>query len=135
MGKKAVVGIVDFKGEIILGKKKDTGGFLSGKWHIPGETLENGEDFESGLLRGMKEEIGVDIVVLRYLASYKTLKGTDVRWYECRLKNASDYDNINAGSDLECVVWAPKARVMESFGDLKEIVSLWPDEVKGYFGL
>ena len=126
--RRAVAAIVTHKGKILVGKKReDSEGTLSGRWHIPGETLRLGEADERGLIRGIVEEAGIEIKPGRYLGSHKTPKGTIVNWYECE----SLTQNITAGSDLEGIMWVP-------FGEVaalchKNAVSLWPREVLEYF--
>lgn len=126
--RKAVVALVNYNGNILLGKKLDGAeGFLSGRWHIPGETLEKGETDEEGLLRGIMEEAGIEIGILKYLASHRTPKNTLVKWYECE---ALTYD-IRAGSDLSEVRWVPKSRVIEMCNDGAK--TLWPKQIQEYF--
>ena len=129
--KAAVAAIVeDNKGNVLLGKKlKDSEGLLEGKWHIPGETLEGGESDEEGLKRGILEEAGIEIDVLRYIDSHRTPKNTLVRWYECEAKT---YD-IKAGSDLEKVQWVQKKDVKKRCD--YESRKLWPKEIQGYFNV
>lgn len=126
--RKAVVALINYDGNILLGKKLDGAeGFLSGKWHIPGETLENGETDEEGLIRGIMEEAGIEIKVSKYLASHRTPKHTLVKWYECE---ALTY-NIRAGSDLSGVRWVPKSEVIGMCNDRAK--TLWPQQIQEYF--
>ena len=61
--KRAVVALVEHEGKILLGKKRqDSEGFFAGKWHIPGETMEDDETDEEALIRGMREEAGIEII-------------------------------------------------------------------------
>jgi 8-oxo-dGTP diphosphatase len=52
------VGGVD---KVFLPKRADTKKFLPGKYEIPGGHIDYGEDIESGLIREVKEELGVEI--------------------------------------------------------------------------
>ena len=124
--KIAVVALVEHEGKILLGKKRrDSEGYFAGKWHIPGETMEDGETDEEALIRGMREEAGIEIRVGRYLAQHISPKGTLVRWYECIPQT---YD-ISNGSDLEAIAWTPKKEVPS----ICKTSHLWPDEIKRYF--
>lgn len=126
--RKAVAAIVNYNGQVLLGRKLDGAeGFLSGKWHIPGETLEDEETDEEGLRRGIMEEAGIEIKVLRYLASHRTPKHTLVKWYECE---PITYD-IKAGSDLSEVRWVPREEVKGMCHDKAK--SLWPQQIQEYF--
>ena len=126
--RRAVAALINFNGKILVGKKKkDAEGFLAGKWHIPGETLEDGENNESALIRGIKEEAGIEIQVVRYLGTHRTPRHTEVKWYECIPKTY----NIVAGSDLEEIKWVSKKDVLNLCR--VEAISLWPKEIKEYF--
>lgn len=128
MAKRAVAAIVHYNNSILIGKKKESNGkYLSGKWHIPGETLRKGETDISALVRGMKEEAGIDIQVVKYLASHQTPSHTVVNWYECIPKTI----DITAGSDLSELKWVPKKEVINMCAD--EAISFWPKEVRDYF--
>ena len=127
MVKEAVTGIVNYGNKVLIGKKDpDREGFLKGKWHIPGETLEEGEDDKSALVRGIREEAGIEVVVRKFLASHKTPTHTEVRWYECF---ALSY-NIRPSTDLVEVKWVPKKECI-NYCD-KEAVAVWPQEILKY---
>ena len=103
---RAVVGIINYKGDsVLVGKKKsDSKKFLAGEWHIPGGKVEYGETDEIALKREMKEETGLDIIVGDYLGSHKTPKSkSEARWYEC----ISLTDNVIPGDDLEDAKFVP----------------------------
>ena len=125
--KRAVVAIVNHDSYILLGKKiKKEKKFFSERWYIPGETLEDGETDEQGLIRGVKEEAGIDIIVGKYLATHHTITPTEVKWYECFAKT---YD-IKAGSDLTEVKWTPKNEVLK-YIDYQ--IPLLPQKILNYF--
>lgn len=130
MAREAVAVIVKWNDKILVVKKNEgSEGFLSGKWHIPGETLEEGEDDITGLLRGIREEAGIKIAVIKYLSSSMTPRGTIVRWYEC----ISLTTDIIAGSDVSEAKWVLRDEVKNICDN--EAISLWPKEIKRYFGV
>lgn len=130
MNRKAVAAIVLQAGKILIAKKiKCDNSILSGKWHIPGETLEENEDDFDGLKRGLKEEAGIELLAARFLASHITSKGTTVGWYECIPLTV----DIRPGSDVSEVKWVPK-RDVAKFCD-SESISLWPEKIREYFDL
>ena len=120
--------VVVHEGKVLLGKKKlDSEGTMSGKWHIPGETLETGETDEQGLIRGIMEEAGIEVRPGKYLGSHETPKGTIVKWYECKPLST----DITAGSDLEGVRWVPFVEVRNVCHE--NDISLWSQEIQEYF--
>lgn len=125
----AVVAIINYQNNILIGKKKtDSKKFLKGQWHIPGETLEGNETDEQALIRGMKQETGLDIIVGRYIGSHITpTSKSEARWYECFAKN----DNVIPGSDLEELKWVTKEGVLSMCSD--KAISLWSKEIIDYF--
>jgi NADH pyrophosphatase NudC (nudix superfamily) len=128
--KRALVAIVNFDGKILIGKKKTSSPkFLAGEWHIPGETAEAEETDEEALIRGIKEEAGIEIIVGRYIASHITpTSKREARWYEC----FADSDKIITGSDLEDARFVPREEVLKICS--KKAYSLWPKEIIEYFG-
>ncbi len=127
--KRALVAVVNYKGKILIGKKRsDSPKFLAGKWHIPGETSEGNESDEEVLIRGVKEEVGIDIEVVRYLASHTTpTSKREARWYECHAKTG----NITVGSDLENAMFVNPEDVLRICAE--RVYSKWPKEIIEYF--
>lgn len=128
--KRAAVGVVENNGKYLLGKKENKAGHpLSGQWHIPGESVENNETDEQALTRGIFEEAGIKIEVIKFLGSYQTPNGFSANWYLC----ASNETILIAGSDLQEVKWATLAEIAELNSEVAK--SLWPDSVKELFGI
>jgi len=126
---RAVVALINYNNQVLIGKKrKSHGKWFSEKWHIPGETIEPRESDEEALIRGIKEETGLDIQVGNYLASHVSPRGKRVNWYECRTQN----NEIFPGSDLVEVRWATKEEAVEL---CRYVADLWPQEIKKYFNL
>ena len=126
--KRAVVAIVNFNGKILIGKKRyDSPKFLAGEWHIPGETAEAYESDKEALIRGIKEEAGINIIAGRYVASHKTPKGEDAKWYEC----FAETDIVKPGSDLEDAMFVPRKEVFRFCSE--KAYSRWSREIIDYF--
>jgi len=125
----AVVGIINNEGKILIGKKRsDSTKFLSGKWHIPGGSVEEGERYEEALIREIREETGLEISVGRYIGSHKTpTSRREARCYECFYVSGE----LRAGDDLEEGIWVPRNQVLTSC-DI-EATQLWSKEVRDYF--
>jgi len=125
--RKDVAAIVSHNGRILLGRKRDDStSFLRGLWHVPGETLEEGESFAGALQRGMLEEAGIKVTVGEYLGSSESPQHSEVRWYECFTEDPE----VVAGSDLSEVEWVLPSEVVKRF---EEVMPKWPVRVKEYF--
>ena len=126
--REAVAAVVSWGDLVLVGKKNKTEGkWFSGRWHLPGETLNQGESDQDGLIRGIQEEVGIEIAVIGYLAEHTSPRGAHVKWYCCKAITF----NLKPGSDLETAEWIPKNQVPNRCGD--EVVSLWPKEIKRFF--
>jgi 8-oxo-dGTP diphosphatase len=55
-------GVLVERGRVLLTQRK-AGSHLAGAWEFPGGKVEPGEDPRAALVRELKEEIGVDVVV------------------------------------------------------------------------
>lgn len=129
MVKHAVIAIVKYQNQILLGKKKsDSPKFLAGEWHIPGETVEDGESDCDALIRGIEEEAGLKITVGKYLASHITpTSRIEAKWYEC----FASTNAVSPGSDLEDIKWVAGDQVLNHCS--QKDTQLWPEEIKKYF--
>jgi len=125
----SVVAIINYEDNILIGKKRsDSLKKLAGQWHILGERIEKGENDEQALIRGVREEAGIEIKVGRYIGlSITPTSRSEARWYECSYVSGE----LRAGDDLEEIKHIPKNEVLNSCSE--EAVSLWPKEIKDYF--
>lgn len=64
-----------------------------GYWALPAETLIPGETIQQTLIRGMREELGVEVEILKYTGFYYDSPGRDIRYktavdhpFICRIK-------------------------------------------------
>lgn len=65
--------IQNSKGEILLGKRRRSPIFYSNLWGLPGGMIEYQEKVEEAARREIKEELGVDVKVLRKANYYEDL--------------------------------------------------------------
>lgn len=125
----AVAAIVLNGNDVLIGKKRsDSPKLLAGKWHIPGEGVENFESNISALERGIKEEAGLEIEVGKYLDSSITPRSkNELKWYECY----SNSREVHPSSDLEDLMWVPKDKVLDYLD--RDSIELMTDKIKNYF--
>ncbi len=57
--------ILNDKGEVLLLKRSQNAKNEKGKWEAPGGAVEFGETLENAIRREMKEELGIDIDIIK----------------------------------------------------------------------
>lgn len=67
----SVVAAVIRRKDSVLIDKRRADGLLGGLWEFPGGKVEAGEDLHSALVREIKEELGVELMVCESLGTYK----------------------------------------------------------------
>jgi len=128
--KRAVACIVEYNGGILIGKKKSREGHaMSGEWHIPGEKLLDGEDWEDAVHRCISDEAGIRVIINEHIADYVNGYKFRVRWYLC----TGSSPHPVAGEDLDDVKYVPRDQVREKCGP--HDISTWPPEIRKYFDL
>lgn len=65
--------ITDSEGRILLGKRTKEAIFYSGLWGLPGGLIEYGEKIENTAIREIKEELDVEIKVIKNTKPYESL--------------------------------------------------------------
>jgi NAD+ diphosphatase len=72
--------IVNKNSQILLARRSKPGWDSLDTWCIPGGGVDSGESFEEGIKREIKEELGCNIVWMKYFKSYYLkLKDTESR--------------------------------------------------------
>lgn len=93
-------------GRVLVIKRRD-----NGHWEPPGGVLELGETFESGVIREVLEETGVQVEVERLSGVYKNLsRGIVALVYRCH--PTSDWDAMPSAEAAD-VRWIDLAQVAQ----------------------
>jgi 8-oxo-dGTP diphosphatase len=102
-------GLVFRKGRLLI-TQRIAGAHLGGLWEFPGGKLEPGESWEAGLVRELREELGIEVSVGRMLAEVTHAypeKTVRLRFLVCALRAGEP-------APLECAalawVTAPELR-------------------------
>jgi len=66
---KVTAAIIEKEGRVLIGRRK-AGDRFGGLWEFPGGKLETGEDPREGLRRELREELGVEARIGRFLGSF-----------------------------------------------------------------
>jgi 8-oxo-dGTP diphosphatase len=120
--------VVDAQGRVLIGRR--AGEPRADLWDVLGGFLDPGESPESGLVRELREEIGVDCTVGRYLGGFADVYGDDGDAtlnlaYECRIVSGEP----RAADDVSELAWfapseLPRAEEF-AFRSSVEILDAW----------
>lgn len=78
--KVGVAVIVDYGGQFLLGRRKNTGAG-DGLWALPGGHLEGGETWEQCAIREMAEETGLEVVNPRFVTVLNVINHFDKKHF------------------------------------------------------
>ncbi len=80
--------IIEYDGKLLVGRRK-TGKSYGGKWAFAGGKFEQGESAEEALRREVKEELGIEIEIIRPFTvkehSYPNGDSFRVHYFICRI--------------------------------------------------
>ncbi|MEO3782229.1 NUDIX domain-containing protein [Actinocorallia sp. B10E7] len=119
-GSRCVGGVVVRRGELLMVLRGRPPG--AGLWSVPGGRVEPGESDVEALVREMREETGLAVVVGKLLGSVK-ISGFEVHDYLCTVTGG----HLEAGDDAADVRWVPLAEVggLPVTAGLLETLSSW----------
>ena len=87
--------------------------------------MRGGETEEGALRRYVKENLNIEVKILKLLAQGVSSEKT-VTWYECEPLTP----DVRANNDLEYYLWIPYSYVAKYCG---EATKEWPKEIHEYF--
>lgn len=122
-----VVGLVERRREVLIARKKTVPGhFLSGAWHVPGGRVEAGETLEEAIRRELREEAGIDVIVVGALGEID-VDGARVHWFLCTPLT----HDLKAGDDVVEVAYVTPSEALRRFppGSTRD----FPEAAKTYF--
>lgn len=111
---KVVLALIEDDGEFLLIKRKVKERHLL--WAFPGGKTKPGETEEESMVREAKEEVTLDVEVVRKLLERKHPNTyVTVAYFYCRLKDSKSQAKIGEEYEIEQIDWVPAAEVLERF--------------------
>ena len=128
--------ILDEQGRVLVVKRSKNP--AKGTWHLPGGFVEAGETIEEGIAREVKEELNIEVDVIRYLFSipnqymYHGIECYPLDFFfECRIKDMSQL-SVDLSENSDYAFLSPEEIKIEDFGlpSIKECIRRYFFEVK-----
>lgn len=98
--------LVDAAGRILIAQRPH-GKALAGRWEFPGGKLAAGEDAYAGLVRELREELGVEVRSAERLTRYAHAYPDRVVWLD--LWVVADWAGEPRGLDGQAIKWVEPA--------------------------
>lgn len=110
--RRFVVGAVVCREDTVLILKRRAGDFMGGIYELPSGKVESGEGLVAALQREVKEEVGYDVVVKRFIDffDYKSGSGQTTRQFNFEVMGS--FGEVRLSDEHEDFVWVKP-------GDLK----------------
>lgn len=109
----AVKGIIINSGRVLIIKRSNYDEIDAGAWECVGGKIEFGEELENALIREIKEEVGLDVIVekLLYAATFKTdpTRQVVILTYLCR----SEETAVRLSEEHLEHLWANKGQLKQ----------------------
>lgn len=114
--RKVVLALIEHEGNFVLIRRRLTLFKLS--WAFPGGVIEGEETEEEAVVREAKEEVGLDIGVVKKLHERKhpnTL--VNIVYFHCLSKELGQELRVGEGqeNEIEKIEWVPAQEVLERF--------------------
>jgi 8-oxo-dGTP diphosphatase len=109
-----VVGAAILRDGCVLAARRTAPAAVAGRWELPGGKVESGETPEAALVREVREELGCDVAVTRWLPGSAEIGSTHVLTVAAAvlLEGSPDPDPVEhdavrwlAASELDDVDW------------------------------
>jgi len=102
--------LFDASGRVLIAQRPD-GKALAGRWEFPGGKLDAGEAPYDGLLRELREELGIEVADARRLLRYPYRYPDRVVWLDFWL--VTQWSGAPQGLDGQALKWVAPAKLHE----------------------
>ncbi|MFO1406485.1 MAG: 8-oxo-dGTP diphosphatase MutT [Steroidobacteraceae bacterium] len=108
--------LFDAEGRVLIAQRPP-GKALAGRWEFPGGKLEPGEDPYTGLVRELREELGIEVRAAERLIRYQHHAGD--RSVDLDLWTVGDWRGDPHGREGQCLKWVhrrdlPREDILEA---------------------
>jgi len=120
---KLAAGVIVARDGLLLFGRRGPGAREAGKWSFPAGFVERGERVEDAAIRETREEVGLDVTLVRLIGLFSETGETVVlAVYEAE----SSSGEAVPGDDIEAIGWFEPDNLPElAFARDRKIVSLW----------
>jgi 8-oxo-dGTP diphosphatase len=98
--------LFDESGRVLIAQRPE-GKALAGRWEFPGGKLDAGEAPFQGLVRELREELGIEVGAARRLLRYSYRYPERVVWLDLWL--VTDWSGVPCGLDGQALKWVAPA--------------------------
>jgi 8-oxo-dGTP diphosphatase len=102
--------LFDAAGRVLIAQRP-AGKFLAGRWEFPGGKLHEGESAYDGLVRELREELGVEVHAAERVIRYSHEYGDRSVWLD--LWAVTDWSGEPRGLDGQALKWVHPGRLHE----------------------
>ena len=120
--------LYDARGRVLI-TQRPPGKALAGRWEFPGGKLHDGEDPQAGLVRELREELGVEVHAAERLMRYRVDQPGRVLWLDLWI--VSSWSGTVAGLDGQAWTWVepqelPQHDILEADRPIVEALAKRP---------
>lgn len=102
--------LFDATGRVLIAQRP-AGKILAGRWEFPGGKVQDDEDPYAGLVRELREELGVEVQAAERLIHYPHAYPDRTVWLDMWI--VSDWNGEPRGLDGQALKWVEPARLCE----------------------
>ena len=102
--------LFDASGRVLIAQRPP-GKALAGRWEFPGGKLHDGEDAYGGLVRELREELGVDVHAAERLIRYSHEYPERIVWLDMWI--VTSWSGVVQGLDGQALKWVALAQLHE----------------------
>jgi 8-oxo-dGTP diphosphatase len=114
MPPKVVLALIEKDGEFLLIDRRNP--HLKLTWAFPGGIMEEGEEEEVAAVREAREEVGLDVEVVKKLSERKHPNTfVQLSYFHCQLKDKNQEPKILETEEIKDIKWVKASEAIDYF--------------------